>query len=82
MTDRPQKLPVPRRRDAFAGRVRARLVGARRDACVALLAHVPVLAVGGIPEAHGVFGIATLFDFAAAADFGLPDEACTAESGA
>src|SRR2546422_1781997 len=38
--DRPEKLPVPRRRNALPRRVGAGLVGPRGDPCVALLADV------------------------------------------
>src|SRR5207247_11065037 len=55
--ERPQKLPVPRRRDPFARGVGAGLVGPRGDPRVALLADVPILPVGLVPEAHGIVGI-------------------------
>src|SRR5690348_13624099 len=55
--ERPEKLPVPRRCDALPRRVGAGLVGPRSYPCVALLADVPVLPVGLVPEAHRVVGI-------------------------
>src|SRR5439155_24155919 len=55
--DRPQKLPVPRRRNTLARPVGAGLVAPRGDPCVAPLAAMPVLPLGVRPEAHGVVGI-------------------------
>src|SRR5438552_8406687 len=45
-----QILPIPRRRDAFPGRVGAGLIGARRNALLTQLAHVPVLPIYHVPE--------------------------------
>src|ERR1051326_9506024 len=46
----PQVHAVPRRRNALARRVRAGRVHPRANAELALLADVPILAVGAIPE--------------------------------
>src|SRR5207249_5598543 len=54
--DRAEKLPVPRCGDPFARGVGAGLVGPRGDPRVALLADVPILPVGLVPEAHGIAG--------------------------
>src|SRR5258706_10124756 len=50
----PQVLPIPRRRNALARRVGTRLIHPRADAQLALLADVPVLAVGAVPELLGI----------------------------
>src|SRR5881397_2200027 len=55
--DGPEELTVPRRRNALPRRVGAGLVGPRSDPRVALLADVPVLPVGLVPEPHRVVGI-------------------------
>src|SRR5215208_2540436 len=53
-TERLQHLTVERHAQALAPRVRPRAVGPRRDAPLAQLADVPVLAVRRVPEAYAV----------------------------
>src|SRR2546428_6437823 len=53
----PQVHPVPCCGDTFAWRVRSRRVHAGADAELALLADVPVLPVGAIPELLGILDV-------------------------
>src|SRR2546430_17356223 len=57
VSERPQEFPVPCRGDSLTCRVGPRYVCTRADAGVALLADVPVLAVGLVPEPHRVVGV-------------------------
>src|SRR2546430_14321653 len=57
VTERLQELAVPGRGDSLTCRVRPRHVRPRGDTGVALLADVPVLAVGLVPEPHRIVGI-------------------------
>src|SRR3989475_3830276 len=52
VADGPQELSIPGGRHALAWRVRTRHVGARRHPGLTLLADVPVLPVGHVPEPH------------------------------
>src|SRR5437879_8424247 len=69
--DGPKKLPVPRRRNALPRRVRAGSVGTRSNTRVALLADVPVLPVGLVPEPHRVVGIEARLPFFFQAEDGI-----------
>src|SRR5204863_7600185 len=57
LTERAQILAVPGGGNGFAGRVGARLIGARRDSLLAEFADVPILPVGHVPEFDGVLGV-------------------------
>src|SRR6266480_4435819 len=57
VSEHPQEFPVPCRGDSLTCRVGPRYVCTRADAGVALLANVPVLAVGLVPEPDRVVGV-------------------------